>query len=426
MSATLRKLQRLRVKSESTFGSEESGSVGSFTDVRFDTAEDTLENEMLEDAATVQRFYQRHKKVPGRTRVESFNVEMSLLPTGTALNSSASAPGSTPTFGHGVILKQGLGGYNADKGTTEDGTASSTASALEVSDASVLSAGQAIGVTVGGNVELAVIRSISGTTVTPYMDFSGAPDDAAEVLNAHTFYLTDDPSASLQYILEGAHKDPSTDREDIVWLLGCAVNELGFTHNTAELIKMNLGHAGREWKHDEDVGTPLAGAETSLQSASYTDTDVPVQFISSKVFLGKVNSFPGTHRTIDPQEISFSPNVNRIEIPSPQAVNGILQYQMAPDGPMATVEITGHLTADELREFQQAIQNKDDYYFAVQAGQSSGKIGFVAAPRCQVVNIQRATAGDQLAGYTVTLEALEANAGASTELERSPFIVGVM
>lgn len=425
---TLDKLRRARVKKEDEFGEEESDDVSNFKDIRIaGKPEFTPENEALDDEGAVQRFYARNEKVPGRTRVEGLTLPTHLLPTGVPLDSGADAPPSDPNFGHGRVLKEGLGGYHAEIGTTEDSAESSTDSALEVDDATNFPVGGVMGVVVGGKVEARTIVAKSGSTLTPRVKFTDDPDDGAEVYNSHLFYLASDPGGSLQFILEGAHVDPSTDREDILWLLGMQLNGLGFELSPAGLAGMSLELIGRQWLHDEDVSTQLSGDEATIETATYEDTDVPQQVINTCLILA-TGSTPMDVRKIPFTELSITPNINRVEIPDPCAVNGVGGYQLNPDGPMATAEITAHFTADEMREFEQAHKDKTIYNLSLQVNDAAGKTAYLELSSCQVINWAPATAGEVLAGYTITLEALEDRdmPDLGNDIEASPLRIAVL
>lgn len=399
---TLDRLQRLRVQQESTFASELSGSLGSFEDIRIISAEAQIEMENLDDEATTQRTLQTRKKIRGRDRVESLDIEVDFLPTGTALDSGAS-PGADPSSGHGIVLQAVLGGYEAAAGTTEDGAAASTTTALEVTDATNFSEGSVVGAVVGGTVEVRDVVGKSGTTLTPRVAFSAAPDDGGAVYNSYQWYVDESVNKPLQFIAE------KEDRNSIHWLLGCALTgDLGFSLSLAELVRMSFGLSGAKWLHDDDVGTPLAGAETSLQEATYNEADIPLQFIDSTVIFAKTTGgTPATYASIPVSELSIEPSgITHQAHMTPGGTNGISRYQMVPERPVATASFTAPLEADELRTYEQSWYDEDYYTLSVQFGTTAGKITYISLPSVQITSVQPAASGDY-AGYTVTVEAHE-------------------
>lgn len=416
-------LQRLRVDDEGTFATEQSGSIGNFFDVRFREQPDfTPMVELLDDEATVQRRLQRREKIVGRRRVESLSISSDALPTGTALDSSASNPSSV-NDATGVLLKNGLGGWVANKGTTEN-SGSSTASQTDVASSSEFTVGAPYAAKVNGSYEVRIAQATStGTpdTITPHVQFSAAPDSGSEVLNSHAFYPTPDPNTTMQAIAES--KAGSSDRTDIHWLLGLALNGLSMEFPQNQLARLNYELIGADWLHDDDVGTPLQTG--SIGEASHNEGD-PIPFLNSHVILADASgTVPYTRQTIDPTELSIEPNLSVAEVPAASGTNGIKRWRHTrPDGPFATASVTFPVTSDEFATFEDARDNRTQYTFSVQVNNVAGKMFYVALPTVQITGVERAGASD-FAGITVQMEALDSRlTSGSTDIEQAPMVIG--
>lgn len=408
-------VQRMRVIEEAagsaTFAVEQSASIGSFQDVRYNTVEATLNQEMLVDAHVNQTPYAQNLDILGR-RLCELNIETALMPTGTAL-----AAGTAPAYTDhalGYILKAILGGYEADQGDVEAGT--STASRLDVTTSGARwEPGTAVGAVVGGVIEARSIQAISGQQLTPRVQFSAVPDAGQPAYNSHTFFMTDDPATSLQFVLETA------DRDDIWWMLGTQLQSLSFDLTVAQLAGMTLNLAGARYLNDTEVSNPISGS--AIARATLTDGD-PVPFVDSYVQFVTASAGAVAPVSLDTSAITISPAIAFEPITSPDGVNGIRRYKMRPAKPILTVEFTIPFENIDFWTQRDARTKKSMF---IQVGNTAGNTALIDIPNLQIQNVQRADS-EGLHGITVTAQALEDEwaTDQTTELRRSPLRIHLL
>ena len=408
----LMQVEKMRVNEEAagsaTYAVELSASLANFKAVRYRTAQATLTTDMLPDEHVNQTPYAQNLDIVSRRACE-LSVETDLTPTGTGL-AAAAVPAYTD-HALGIILKTILGGYEADQGDVENG-GTSTSSVMQVTTSGARwEPGTAVGAIVGGVIEARSIESIAGNALTPRVQFSGAPDNRAIVYNSHTFYLTDDPATSLQFVIETA------DRDDIWWLLGNQLSSLAFDLTVAQLARMTIGLRGAKYLQDDEVANPLAVAEPAITRATLTDGD-PVPFVDSYAQFVTAASGATAITSLDVSAISVTPAITYEPITSPAGVNGIRRMKLRPAKPIMTVEFTIPFE-DEAYWTQRDARTKKSLF--VQVGNTPGGTALIDIPNLQIQNVQRSDS-EGLHGLTVTAQALEDEwaTDQTTELRRSP------
>ncbi len=408
-------VERMRVNEEAagsaTYAQELSASIANFKDVRYRSAEATLTRDMLVDEHVNSTPYAQNLDIVSR-RANELSVETDLMPTGTAL-----AEGVTPAYTNhalGIILKAILGGYEADQGDVEAGTSTTTQLDVTTSGAR-FAAGGAVGALVGGNLEARSIAGIVGQALTPRVAFSAAPTAASAVYNAHTFYLTDDPSTSLQFVIETA------DRDDIWWLTGDQCTGLSFDLSLTQLARMTLGLSGANYYHDTEVASPISGSPISR--ATLTDGD-PIPFVDSSAIFVTAGAGATAITEIDCSTITVTPAITFEPISTPSGVNGIRRMKLRPAKPILTVEFT--IPFEDISYFTQRDARTKKSLF-IQVGNTAGGTALIDLPNLQIQNVQRSDS-EGLHGLTVTCQALEDEwaTDQTTALRRSPFRVHLL
>lgn len=430
MSNPLR-ISRVRVFAEtagaSTFAKERSDSIGSFGDVQHTSAEMTKPHEMLANEAMVQRDFQTREQIPGAKSCE-LNLGVDLTPPGTALVDAVYG-GSAPTtvgghaantFALGTILETVLGGYVTEEGSTEDGVASSTASAITVASAPEAARwvkGGVAGFMVGGVMEVRQIRDVAGAVLTPTVDLSAAPTDTSIVYNAHVFYLKrlGSLTKALQFIIEQG------DRDDLWWLLGMQLQSMGLDLSLKSLAKATFSLKGADFAQDDAVGTPLGGS--AIAAGTLTDGD-PIPVIDGDVIFG-TGSYPQTYASLDTQEISMTPGVAYGEIPSVGGVNGIKRFEMTIGPEMGVAQFTVPSDSGVIKTYEADKVARTKRSLSIQIGNTPSKTLFVALPRVQITDVQRAAAGENH-GAQITVRWLENDADVTTDVGASPIVLAFL
>jgi hypothetical protein len=217
-------LARLQFKQESSYGTDMTSTIASNWDdipAIFDTLAGVRNEEIVEPAHLKQRLDQRDIGVP-MPKDATFSYKTNIeVPTARAGNGVAAAP-----HWLGRKLQCGLGGSHFSTGTTV--TSGATTTVVPLTSASTFRAGCGIAFATGtgGAIEIRVIKSISGNTVTLKMALSSAPANGSVAYGTATYYPHNNPAGAdptyAQFALWGYNPK---DR----WVFpGGAFNGLGF------------------------------------------------------------------------------------------------------------------------------------------------------------------------------------------------------
>lgn len=425
----LKMVERTRVAEEAagqaTFGVELSGSIGSFEDLRYNSISPNLPETLLADMARVQRPYTRNPQVVGPRSTE-IQTECDVV-SGLLLDAGASAPG-TPDWGLGLLWKIAFGGYRSAAGSTEDGGAASTASLLNVAagHGTRWTAGGAYAVMVaGGAIEAREVASVAADALTPKIQHSAAPVNAAPVYNAHTFYPTSDPETSAQFLFE------TGDRDAIYWALGHQLGSFSLVTTLGQLARCAMTWKGATWAQDSSVGTPLGGGAMGV--ASFAPGREPTPYINSDVLFNVAGAAPLAPTPVDPETIAFTFNHTFEPVLSPRGKGaGILRWFIRPPEqgtPLATVTLTIPLedTEERLKVYQEARAARTPFYCFAQIGNVPGNIFLVSMPKMQIIDAQPVDS-NRLHAAQVTAMVLEDSYATdqADDLRRAPFRLHTM
>jgi hypothetical protein len=222
---------------------------------------------------------------------------------------AAASPDNHPL---GVILR-GLWGndsgtsYNAAAGTTV-AAAGSTTSAVEVASATGRVVGEWIGVEVSSALEFRRIKSISGTTLNVYPNFSGTPTATTGiVVGGYTYAPAQAHTTSL--VLQHAKATDSTHQWEVA---GCT-GDLELTYARGEIVRFGVDLKAATWTGPSSQGfsttaatdgmtAPLAtqGATTLVQALATTTTThyaleaMTVKFAGGMMHLLELGGTEGT------------------------------------------------------------------------------------------------------------------------------------
>ena len=194
----------LQVISETTFGTDESGSLGSFSAVPFQegTATFTIPQETHPTLHAVQYMHDWPQEIIGK-KFCTLQFTMPFAPTGTA------AVASTPQVQSvlGLILEQVLG--QELPATLADG---SLAEAGWAADGGDVTAGDGANFPEGGCIgwvnsssvfEMRPVQGRSTDSIVTKLGFSAAPSVTNPLYACASYFPTSDPTGSLQFAVRG-------------------------------------------------------------------------------------------------------------------------------------------------------------------------------------------------------------------------------
>lgn len=375
----------MRLNTESAFATDGSGTLGNFVDVPFveGTATVMLERDMLNPEYAQQHLDGRPTQLRGLKRA-TLTFTLNLAPTGTAAsNAVAQVQGAL-----GEILKNVMGGEVLATGTTIN-DAGAAATDFDVTVATTLDAGQAVGVSINSILEARPIKVKTASNLTFRYNFSAAPSNGATVNAAATYYLTQDPNTSMQFILEGAEQ---TDRWTV---LGGQLDSMAMEIPIGQLPKITFTLKFANWLYGDDAATNLTGS--ALGVASYTSV-APVHvtghfFYTTYSAVTAVTSLPIS-------QFTFSPGLAYVPITSPAGTQTISRWRRNRVAPVATGSFV-----QPFETFNQ-FDHRDDAtlkQMLFQWGTAAGSTVLLDIPTAQVVNVQR-EGGEDVASETVSFE----------------------
>lgn len=415
MSVEVQNVQRLRVLSESSFASDGTGSLGSYTEVP--AIEGTISAQVMidsiDDGSLVQHLYGYREETLGK-RSATLAFTMALAPTGTAAVTGQSAV----TGPLGTILKAVMGSETKAAGSTSSTGSTGTVVNVQAGHGSRWVVGGAMGwVNSSGVLECREVESIATDAVTLKHAFSGSPANTDPLYNAATYAFAQDPTESLQFILSGAESD---DR----WLfLGgqCTGMTLAFDVTGAAMPKVTFSFMFADWKTSAETSGSITG---SIGTSTYTNFSPIVGFAGDcRVYTVAASTF-STSTRVHCSAIAFNPKVSFVPVTSPSGTNTIQRWRRARQIPPVEgswTEIFQDLTRWTARS------SRTDYNVTYQMGTAAGSTVYITAPRVQVVNPQRVPDAQQLAGQTVTWkgrtdgDTFISAAPATTDVGTSPF-----
>ncbi len=397
-------VKRLRVYTEpnGSFATDHSGTLGDFQDVPLAESggQVQLTEETHNPATALQNVLDFQEKVVGK-KTWSLTFTTPLAPTGTA-----AAQGTTAVQGAiGEMLKALMGGEFLGRGTTIATWATSAGGS--VATASNLRAGGAVSwQDSNGQRHVREIETISGSNVTLKVGFPGVPSNADPLHAAATYYFTQDPDTSLQFLFEGQE---STQRYVLMGGQGTVTPNLPLD-GTIPTLQWNIN--GVDW-------TTLDSAD--IADATHTNYE-PITGHVGRLLVGTVDTATYSGATVDAAGISFQPGMAFKAIPSPSGVNGVLRWHITRSSDQPPIS-GSFATYYEDNSYRTHLTNKTNLYVAYQNGVTAGEMTMLSAGTVQVLNVSDPDQAG-IAGHSVEF-AGRLDAGTTettaTDLGRSPF-----
>ncbi|AKF08888.1 hypothetical protein [Sandaracinus amylolyticus] len=411
MSVELHVLQRVRALVESSPGADGTGDLTDYTDVPLREGTATVELQMTEvDPQTqVQSRVEWREQIPCK-RTATLTFTTNIAPTGTTAD--AATPAVTSALG--LLLKATMGGERLGQGDTA--ASGSTATAINVANGSRWAAGGIMGrINSDGVPEWRPIESVSGNVVTLKKAFSAAPLDTEPLFSGATYYFTENPSSTLQFLVAGRESD---DR----WLLlngQCTGAQLSLDPSGGDLPTIAWTFEFINWIASDEV---LEGTITGdIGDASYSAYN-PIVGCGGEMRAWVVGtSAHASSDEVDASAIEFQPSLVFTKRTSPTGD----RWVPGRAGPPATGSFTEPF---EDTKWFNARKNRDDYAIWYAQGHDAGATIVYDAPTVQIIAPQRVAGAAGEAAQAVQWQARRDTdvGGATTELARSPLRIHVV
>jgi len=413
MSIEIIKLTRTRIQPEAVYGVDDSANLGNYID--FPANEGAMvatAQEMIETMLQQQFRHGRTRRVAG-VRSASLNLPFNLSATGAANPGNAVFPTAT-TWGLFRLLRAMLGGARTPtaQAAVTQALAGSTASVLNVTagHGNTLGAvGGGIAVTINGRLEARKIIAAASGVVTLDKALSATPATNALVYwPAATFFLTEDPAESLQFVCEGAE---ATDR----FVVGGMQGTLSIETAIAQLVKATATLSGPLWVKLSSL------ALASATVANYS----PVPVIDSECILGSGTiTATQVRNLINWSSCTWTPSgVAFMDIRSPSGVQTMLRKR----GDRAvgvSIALTTYFDAATF-DFWAAHAARSDLSLQQQIGSTTAGLILLDAPTVQVMAPTRVDAGGAT-GISLQFEGRNnEKTAATTEITRSAMTIDV-
>ena len=410
-------VERLRVIVESTFATDATGSLGSFTDVPANEGSMTvtLNKAEMDPNYLLQRRMDARPRVLGPKRPQ-LKFTITLAPTGTAAGASTAAVSGCL----GLLLKAVMGGEDLGTGTTF--SAGWTAITGTVASASGLTAGAYIGWrNSSGVVEWRQIKSKSSNTLVLAHGFSGTPANSDVCYAAATYYVTEDPSQSLQFI---AYGQSTADR----WLLlgcQCVGFDLSVDPSGKGIPSITFTFEAANWLEGGSTAGSITG---TIADATYTNYSPIVEYAGDyEMFTVGTPTYVATTCQVPISALSWKPKFTFTALTSPSATatatggSPIFRWRATRTNPPLEGSFTTFMDAMTWWNKRDAKASMAQQYTI---GISGGSAIVLAAPTVQVLNPQRGASDQEIEGQVVSIVGrCNTDTALSTDLAKSPFVI---
>lgn len=322
-------------------------------------------------------------------------------------------PTAAGSFPYGDMIQAVMGGRSATTNesaqTTVQASPSPTTTAFDVTaahGANRFPPGNAIGISVGGVYQCREVLSESSDSLVVKEAFSAAPSASAACRGSITYYLTEDPDTSLQFLVEGR------EASDGFGHLGCQLTSLGFQFEFGQLIQLAWQFAGAGW-----VGPQ--SATIAAQDLSSYSAPIPAEPLTLHVGTFTAGSASSLSDVCPYSSIEITPNISFAPVTCGSATDTISRMYRQRNG-------EGVCTASFTLPFEDSTwydykTNRTDLYLTLQCGATVGATMLLTLPTVQVIDVQEAEATTGIRGQQVTVVARhdEHISSPSSELQRS-------
>lgn len=409
-------VKRLRVYTEpagaATFAVDHTGTLGDFTDVPFAETSGmaTLTEETHNPLTAQQNVLGFQEKVVGK-RSWSLTFTTPLAPTGVS-----AAQGTTQVQGAiGLMLKALMGGEFLGRGTVAATGGWANSATGDVATGANLRAGGSLSWADSNGVRHArEIESVTSNTVTLKVGLPGAPASGDALHAGATYYWTQDPDTSLQFILEGEEQNQ---RYVLLGGQGTVAPTLPLD-GTIPTLQWTI--TGPDWLMGDDAAGSAGIDAVALGTATHSNYN-PITGHVGRLLVQTVGTATYSGATVDASEVSFQTGMAYTAVPSPSGVNGVLRHRLtrASDSAPVSGSFSTYYTGYTWRDHLSA---KTDLYVAYQTGVSGGGIVVLSGSTAQVTDVADPDASG-IAGQTIQwMGRLDTDTveGTASDLGRSP------
>lgn len=409
-------VRRLRVYTEpaGSFATDHTGTINDFADVPLAEGmpQLTLTQETHNPMQALQDVRNYQEEVLGK---KSWTLQFTtpLAPTGVAASNGVTATaGSIQT-----MLKALMGGEFLGTGTTVKTGGWSTAGGGNLTTAAGFAAGGIAGwADTNGVVHFRPVKSKTGATggsITLKVRFPGTPAAGNTIYSGSSYYWTQDPDTSLQFIVEGYELQ---DRWVLLGGQGTVTPQLGLD-GSIQTLQWNI--SGVKWLEADEAAGSASIHGTALGTATYSNFS-PITGQAGRCLVQTNGTLAYTGATVDISAIAFASGFTYQDVPSPSGVEGVLRKRMVrasgtpPVSGSFTTYFTGYTNWD-------ARDTKLDKLVFYQNGVSAGGGVVLEASTVQFTNVQPADANG-IQSETVEFKGrLDGDtSGTSSDLSKSP------
>jgi hypothetical protein len=310
-----------------------------------------------------------------------------------------------------------MGGEFLGTGSLADG-AWSTAGGGDVLLAAGFRAGGAAGMADSdGVIHFRPVKEVTGNTggaLELKVRFPSAPASGAVIYSASTYYWTQDPDTSLQFIVEGEEQQ---NRWVAMGGQGTVTPQLALD-GTIQTLQWQI--TGCKWIEADEAAGSASLVGTALGNATYSNYD-PTTGHAGRLIVQTNGSIAYTGATVNVNTLTFTPGGTFTPITSPSGVEGVVRWRLtrASGTPMVSGTVGTYFEGYDHFDTRDTKAAKIIWY---QNGVTAGGCPIVEAPRVQFTDVQLPDQNG-IAGVMPTFKGrLDADTVESTasDLGRSP------
>lgn len=356
--------------------------------------------DMLDPMLAQVRLDGRAQRITGK-RSAALQVAMLLASHGVDMVGNETQPAAT-TWALRRLLTAIMGGVSLT-GTTAAATtvvsATTTAVTVTTTHGARWTPNSVIACVVGGVLEAREVLSVAGDVVSVKEAFSAAPTASSAVRGGVTFFPTEDPDTSLQFIAQGRELSDN-------FLYRGMQGSMQVEAKPGQLAKITMDLKGASaTKLADHAGinvpsianwSPIAVVASALSAPTVgSTTRTPVLASDCTVALGfayePITGYGGTETIIR------------------------MRRQRPRDGVLGKITFVVPYEDDT---WINARDNRENRALFFQIGNAAGATVLMSFPTVQVVDVQRSASATQIAGQTVVCETRHDSSAAADTTER--------
>lgn len=389
-------------------GADHSGTPGDF--LAFPYKEGTLsldgDRALLRPNVGKQRADGHDRFVLGPRRCQG-GVGTSLHSHSLDLDGDVAVP-TTSTWALARLLKAIMGGISTEtipsaQTTVQAGTTTTVVN-VTTGHGSRFTPGSAIACqTVSGSstIECREVASVATDAVTVKEAFSATPVSSTPVRRSVTFYLTEDPDTSMQWLVQGRELN------DHYVFTGMQATSLALAVRMGDLCDLTATMMGTYYAQ--------LAAHSGITIPSYTVTPGFTRAIAAPLTVPTIGST--TRTLVEATGFSLNIAIGYEQVPSGAGVEGIRRARRQAKRPVVSGNIE---VALEDTSWEDAFSNRTARAVFQQLGNLVGETWLVSVPTVQFGRPQRKGVSGGLSGYSVPFEGrLDGAIGSTSELSYS-------